>query len=318
MTKKNNHLLPRLVIKRWENNNGLLFDKSTNRSRKIRDWDYSKKYYYSLGKVDDVLENRIANFETYIGNILKELNIAKENFTISSFDACILKLYVILQSCRNENTSPVILSDESGIYQNNNYLFGVPLVSTQEEAVSTTSRICEDFETFVRMKKGDRTIDDKVVINFASDLSMLHLVIVSNPDKSFLVSETTAIIECDIDGNYLYTYVPVSPNKALILAKSKYFNDEETINQTKIRLGTKFGLGIPDEYLSSIIDDYKLINTAKQSGSKLTFDTVELSKTEVQGLNSIIYEDGEKILFCNQEALEQAKASLECRKIKCG
>ena len=141
-------------------------------------------------------------------------------------------------------------------------------------------------------------------------LSFLHLVIVSNPDKSFLVSETTAIIECDIDGNFLYTYVPVSPNKALILAKSKYFNDEETINQTKIRLGT----GIPDEYLSCLIDDYKLINTAKQSGSELTFDIIELSKTEARVLNSIIYEDGDKILFCNQEALEQAKTSLECRK----
>lgn len=57
------------------------------------------------------------------------------------------------------------------------------------------------------------------------------------------------------------------------------------------------------------------MNTAKQSGSKLTFDIVELSKTEAQGLNSIIYEDGDKILFCNQEALEQAKTSLECRKI---
>ena len=117
-----------------------------------------------------------------------------------------------------------------------------------------------------------------------------------------------------MDGNFLYTYVPVSPNKALILAKSKYFNDEETINQTKIRLGA----GIPDEYLSCIIDDYKLMNTTKQFGSKLTFDIVELSKTEVQGLNSIIYEDGDKILFCNQEALEHAKTSLECRKIKCG
>lgn len=314
MTKTNNHLLPRLVIKRWENNNGLLFNKSTNRSRKIRDLDYSKKYYYSLGKVDDALENRIANFESYIGNILKELNIAKENFTISPFDACILKLYVILQSCINENTSPVILSDESGIYKNNNYLFGVPLVSTQEEAVSITSKICDDCETLIRLKKGKIINDKEISFHFNFALSFLHLVIASNLDNAFLVSETTAIIECDIDGNYLYTYVPVSPNKALILAKSKYFNDEETINQTKIRLGSR----IPDEYLSCIIDDFKLMNTAKQSGLKLTFDIIELSKTEAQGLNSIIYEDGDKILFCNQEALEQAKTSLECRKIKCG
>ena len=314
MTKKNNHLLPRLVIKRWENNNALLFNKSTNRSRKIRYLDYSKKYYYSLGKVDDALENRISAFESYIGNILNGLDKAKDSFTLSSFDACILKLYVILQSCRNENTSPVILSDESGIYQNNNYLFGVPLVTTQEEAVSITSKICDDFETLIRLKNGEIKNDKEISFNFNFVLSFLHLVIASNPDKSFLVSETTAIIECDMDGNFLYTYVPVSPNKALILAKSKYFNDEETINQTKIRLGA----GIPDEYLSCIIDDYKLMNTTKQFGSKLTFDIVELSKTEVQGLNSIIYEDGDKILFCNQEALEHAKTSLECRKIKCG
>lgn len=315
MTKKNNHLLPRMVIRRWEKNNGHLFIKPTNRSRKIRYLDYSKKYYYSLGKEDDVLENRIAVFESYIASILKELDEAKENFTLSSFDACILSLYVILQSCRNDNTSPVITSDESGIYQNNNYLFGVPLITTQEEAVEITSKICDDFETLIKIKNGKITIDDKTVLNFGFDLSFLHLVIVSNPKDAFLVSETTAVMECDMDGNYLYTYVPISSKKGLILTKSKYFQDDETIKQTKIRFGHKYGLGIPDEYLSLIIDDHKLINNVEQSGTSLTFKVIELSDEETKSLNSIIYQGGKKILYCNKETLEQAKTPLLGRNV---
>ena len=140
-------------------------------------------------------------------------------------------------------------------------------------------------------------------------------MIVSNSKDSFLVSETTAVMECDMDGNYLYTYVPVSPRKGLILAKSKYFQDDETIKQTKIRFGYKYGLGIPDEYLSLIIDDHKLINNVEQSGTSLTFKVIELSDEETKSLNSIIYQGGKKILYCNKETLEQAKTPLLGRNV---
>ena len=63
MVKKNNHLLPRMVIKRWEEHNGKIYDKETKQIRDVEKLDYSKEYYYSLGKVDDELENRISVFE---------------------------------------------------------------------------------------------------------------------------------------------------------------------------------------------------------------------------------------------------------------
>lgn len=81
--KINNHLLPRMVIKRWEENNGKIFDKEENKIKKVNKYDYSEKYYYSLGKKDDELENRISAFESYIGNILKQLNEAQSSIDVS-------------------------------------------------------------------------------------------------------------------------------------------------------------------------------------------------------------------------------------------
>ena len=63
MTKKNNHLLPRFIINKWKENDGKIFNKKTQVSRSIKYLGYSKEYYYSMGKVDDELENKISIFE---------------------------------------------------------------------------------------------------------------------------------------------------------------------------------------------------------------------------------------------------------------
>lgn len=149
--KKKNHLLPRMIIKRWEEKDGKIFDKENYLSREIDKLDYSEKYYYSLGKEDDVLENRISKFEAYVGNLLKRINISVTQIELTEKEMEMLKLYVLLQSCRTHNTSPVIISDESGIYQKNNYLFGVPLVETQESAVKLTSMICDEFDRIMQL-----------------------------------------------------------------------------------------------------------------------------------------------------------------------
>ena len=165
------------------------FDKEKNKIRKVNKYDYSEKYYYSLGKEDDELENRISTFETYIANILKQLNAAQNSIELTKKDLEILKLYVVLQSCRNNNTSPVIKNDESGIYINNNYLFGVPLVTTQEEAVQVTTLICDEFN---KIKNSNDNFD-----NITSQFCLgLHLFIVTNENSEFIISETTSIIEC--------------------------------------------------------------------------------------------------------------------------
>lgn len=318
MVKKNNHLLPRMVIKRWEEHNGKIYDKETKQIRDVEKLDYSKEYYYSLGKVDDELENRISVFEGYIGQILKQLNEATDKVKLSEKDMEILKLYVCLQSCRNDNTSTYIIEDESGIYQNNNYIFGVPLISTQDEAIKVTSLICDEFEKIKKLdNKSKYNYDYRfMTVNGINSLLGfgLHLVIVNNDKNEFLISETTAVIECTIDGDYLFTYVPVSPKIGLILAKSKYFYTRETIEYTKNRLGMEH-CGFPDTYLSEILEDGKLIFNGIIKDGEVTFDIVRLDMSEIIKLNTVIYEDGQKILFSNEDALNNAKINNLSRKI---
>lgn len=306
--KINNHLLPRMVIKRWEENNGKIFNKKENTIRSANKYDYSKKYYYSLGKEDDELENKISIFESYISTILKQLNEAQNSIELTKKDIEILKLYVVLQSCRNNSTSPVIKNDESGIYINNNYLFGVPLVTTQEEAVQVTTLICDEFNRIKNLKDNS----DNILSQFCFGL---HLVIVSNKNNEFIISETTAVIECTMDGDYLFTYVPISPKLGVILAKSKYYFSEKEIEFTKLRFGNKYGNGTPDPYLSVLLHDSKLIYNGTQVNNKIRLDFIELTKKEIYSLNSIIYEDGNKILFCNESSLEEAKIKNPVREI---
>ncbi|MGM9880993.1 MAG: DUF4238 domain-containing protein [Bacilli bacterium] len=318
-TKKNNHLLPRMVIKRWEEHNGKIFDKETNQIREVEQLDYSKEYYYSLGKVDDELENRISVFEGYIGRILKQLNEATDKVELSEKDMEILKLYACLQSCRNDSTSSYINEDESGIYQNNNYIFGTPVISTQDEAVKLTTLICDEFERIKKLDNNMKYNYNYRFMNFGGINSMmvmgLHLVIVGNDSNEFLVSETTAVVECTLDGDYLFTYVPVSPKIGLILAKSKYFYTKDEIENTKVRLGMKYG-GWPDPYLSEVLDDEKLIFYGKPNSGKVTFKIVKLDITEIVKLNTVIYEDGHKILFSNEDALKNAKIDNDSRKVR--
>lgn len=315
-TKKNNHLLPRMVIKRWKENNGKIYDKEKNKIRNVIESDYSKEYYYSLGKVDDKLENRISFFEAYIANILEKLNKSTDSFEISKKDLEILKLYVVLQSCRNNNTSSYITADESGMYQNNNYLFGVPLINTQEEAVELTSSICSEFE---RIKKGNtdtrvNCVPLKENLNLLSYCYGLHLVIVGNDNDEFLISETTAVIECTMDGDYLFTYVPISPKRGLILAKSKYFYTKKDIEDSKKRLGFKYG-PTPDPYLSVILNDEKLIFNGIPNKDTIILSIVKLDPPEIITLNSVIYQDGQLILFSNEDALNRSKVINPSRKI---
>lgn len=318
ITKKNNHLLPRMVIKRWEEQDGKIYVKKDNKIRKVRPLDYSKKYYYSLGKVDDELENRISVFESYVANLLKQLNDADGKIEITEKDMEILKLYVILQSCRNDNTSPFIKEDESGFYQNNNYIIGVPFISTQEEAVKVTSLICNEFEKIKQLSQNEKYSYDYHVFKAEGINSALcfgqHLVIVSNGKNEFLVSETTAVIECTMDGDYLFTYVPVSPKIGLILAKSRYFYAKETIEKTRIRLGIKYS-GTPDPYLSVVLRDSKLVFNGNVNEGKVTFDIIKLTKNEITSLNSVIYEDGNNILFSNETGLNNAKKCNQARRV---
>lgn len=310
--KKYNHLLPRMIIKRWKECEGKIYNKNTEKTINVSKNNYAKKYYYSLGKKDDKLENRIANFESYVGNLLKKINkIESKCIEFSIKDMEILKLYVVLQSCRNDNTSPVILDDESGFYRNNDYLFGIPLIKTQEEAIEWTSIICDEFDGLKKLTDNEIIDQYKNGFLYKEKLPLntigQHLVIVNNNSNAFIVSEVTSIIECSIDNNYMLTYVPVSPKIGLILANSKYFFNSENIQNEKIKKC--------DEYLSMEIEDEKLVFNGDIFKSAIKINFVKLNEHEINCLNSIIFEDGNKILFSNEDFLNKAKERNKSRHI---
>ena len=48
--KKYNHLLPQMIIKRWKECEGKIYNKNTEKTINVSKNNYAKKYYYSLGK----------------------------------------------------------------------------------------------------------------------------------------------------------------------------------------------------------------------------------------------------------------------------
>ncbi|WIF88301.1 DUF4238 domain-containing protein [Acholeplasma laidlawii] len=336
MTKVNNHLLPRLIIRNWEELKAVLYDKKSNSYIKLTKNDFAEKYYYSLGEKDDKLETRISKFETRIGHILKKIKESNTVVSLSGKEIELLKLFCYLSACRQHNTSAVIKSDQSGIYKNNNYLFGTPLVNNQKDAVDLTDRIIDEFER-IQSLSDDAIFDNWTGVIFPSTNNTylcqgMHLSIIKSSKKSILVSDICAIIECTMDSDYLYTYIPISPEFALLLVKSKYYQNMDQFEYTKRRFGNKYGLGTIDPYISEMFyeDESVLFDSCSIKELNVTIvptvvQVTKYNKAEIvinscndivfKRFNSIMYEDGNKILVCKKEDLNKAKSKLNIRKV---
>jgi len=94
-----------------EKEDGKLYNKENKSDQKVHREDYSKKYYYSLGRVDDFLENRIAVFESVIAPILKRIEESNNSIKLLGKEMELLKLFCVLAACRQENISSLIKSD---------------------------------------------------------------------------------------------------------------------------------------------------------------------------------------------------------------
>lgn len=337
--KKNNHLLPRLIIKNWQDKGGKIYSKNSKIHRKISSLDFSSKYYYSLGLKDDNLENRISKFETRIGYVIKKIKESPKAVLLTGKEIELLKLFCVLSACRQHNTSPVILDDESGMYSNNNYIFGVPLVKTQQEAVGITSEIIDEFERINALPNDSMFDNWSRIINSNTNNSFLalgqHLSIIKSSSNNIMVSDVCAIIECTMDSDYLYTYVPISPCLALLLVKSKYYQTREDFESTKERFGRKYGNGNKDPFISTIFqnDESALFNNSYRRKLLVTnvpsetdvprynfafLSIHECDETLFEMLNSIVYEDGKKIVYCSENDLELSRCRLQDRYISVG
>ena len=332
--KSHNHLYPAFHIRKWVDNGGLIYDKIENQSREVDSQnDFSSVFYYSLGKEDCILEDRIAKFEGRISTIIKKIDKSNDKITLSGKELELLKLYCVLCGSRHEYTCEVIRSDESNYYQSNNYLWGLHRTNNQKDAVKITEMIMDDFDKINVLPndieswiKFDYFDPNYIYSHFTTGL---HVVILRTDENSLCVSDRFCIIENTMDSDFLYSYVPVSPSTALLLVKTKYYFDVQQYFYTLKRLSRKYGAITPDKYLSSIFyvdDNYNYENLLLCSyshvksavhvedtdiiRSKASIVTVKIKKMPIEivrQFNSIFCEDGNKILYCNKNELDVAR-----------
>lgn len=327
MRKENNHYYPLLHIRNWlKQTNYKLFDKNINNNRPyIKKKDFAIKFYYSLRKEDSTLEDNLSKFEQYISKIIDKIKNSKCNINLSLKEIELLKLYCVFAACRQHFTTEVIKLDPTGIYQSNDYIVGTHRILTQEEVVKTCENIYIEFE---RIKQMDDDTLNKALnnspFNSLSDFTYgLHLNIFKNNKNSLCVSDKCTIIENTMDSNHLFVYIPISPNRALMLIKTKYYKDKETYKTYLKFLGELNYATHPDEWISAIFSE------DNASFESLLFPTYKIEKNNwmlkiqalpnniVEKFNSIFYEDGDLFLYVNDKDLEHAKThQLNCREIE--
>lgn len=337
--KINNHFFPYFHIKKWENIDAKLYNKSTDKIRKINRLDFSKKRYYEIDGTDE-LENRISKFENYISVILKKIDSAENQIDLTGKELYLLKLYCAFCSYRHQFTSEVIVEDDFGMYHSNNYLWGVYRHTEINDVLNATKNIIEVFEKIIKDSQFDhleeftRVLPSEKMIKIGHPTLAfygLHLVILRNSDNWFCVSNRCAIIENTLDSDYLYTYVPISPKSALLLVKTKYFLDKETYDYSRARLSYKNGGYKPDPYLSVIFGScgtnnvegklfcsyykpYVISNVhvglnylPNRDYSNVKLIIHEIENQIVDNFNAIFYQDGIKFIFSKDLILERAK-----------
>ena len=327
MEKENNHYYPLLHVRNWlEQTEYKLFDKNINDTRTYKKQkDFAIKFYYSLGKEDSTLEDNLSKFEQYIAKIIDKIKNLKCNINLSLKEIELLKLYCVFAACRQHFTTEVIKLDPTGIYQSNDYIIGTHRILTQEEVVKTCENIYAEFERITHMDED--IITKKLENNPFNSLSNftygLHLNIFKKNNNSLCVSNICAIIENTMDSNHLFVYIPISPNRALMLIKTKYYKDKETYKKYLKGLSEINYAIFPDEWISVIFSEDNanfenlLFPTYKIEKNNWMLKIQTLPNNIVKKFNSIFYEDGILFLYVNEKDLEHAKIhQLNCREIE--
>lgn len=337
----NSHFIPNFHLKKWMHIGASIFDKAKEKSIRLTNASsiryFSQKFYYSHEN-DDTLEKRLAKFEAFISHLIIKIDGAENAVTLTGKELYLLKLYCYLCACRQDNTTEVIKSDESGIYQSNHYLWGIPQIHGKDNIIQFTESIVAEFERVINDKAFVSLEDFSPIINMTIfdnhirlNLKKLHLCIFRNDDSNIALSDVFAVIENTIDSDHLYTYIPVSPKTALFLVKTKYYITAERIFESRNRLAQNNG-AYADPYLSVIFEheelklvcSYYLVRSAvhvketylpKTDFSNVTIQIRNLSNVIVDKLNSIMYEDCHYFVYKNTEQLEKSKISVPDRVI---
>jgi len=134
-----------------------LYDKKTKKDRNFNPGNNFQlhKFYYFDGTPQ--IEKRLGKIENYMSQILKKISdsINENSIELSKYEISFIQLFLFLQASRQLNTTEVIKSDESGIYQSNNFLFGVRNLKDKEEMKYSMSSLINALESFIEEKTSE-------------------------------------------------------------------------------------------------------------------------------------------------------------------
>lgn len=344
MPYEKNHIFPQFQLKKWGSSGGKLLVKK-NRVRPINlSKDFQIRKYYWI-KDSPELEKRFSHFECYISNVITKIENSETNaVSLTSKELYLLKLYCKFAAERQEETTKIILSDEFGLYRDNDYKFGTFIMKSREEVLLTTTKIIERFEAVKN--------DKQFIYNESNDYDKqvdicdgIHLVIFRNKERHICVGDVCGIIENTSDNDHLYFYYPVSPSLALLLVNSEYYETQESLELARKYLPRKFHvivningilplISLPttleekialskmnfpevvdDPYLSYVLDDdfeSNLCNSyygqsVVESTDVYTISIIDVPNLIVAYFNNIFYLDSEKFIFIDDSDLKIAR-----------
>jgi len=131
-----------------------LYDKKIKQDREFNPANNFQlhKFYYFDGTPQ--IEKRLSKIENYMSQILKKISdsITTNSIELSEYEISFIQLFLFLQASRQLNTTEVIKSDESGIYQSNNFLFGVYNLKDKEQMKYSMSSLISALESLIKEK----------------------------------------------------------------------------------------------------------------------------------------------------------------------
>lgn len=325
-----NHYFPKYNLKYWKEIGSKLYDKKIKEDREFNPANnfYLYKFYYFNGTAE--IEQRLGKIESYMSQILRKISdsISTASIELSEYEISFIQLFLFLQASRQLNTTEVIKIDESGMYKNNNYLFGIHNLKSNEQMEGNMYSLISALESFIK----EETSED---LNFWLHIQAhsTHLIIAKNNDSHICQSDVCCIIENDMDSNHMYTYFPQTPNIAFFLVKTKYFyrewhrikylnrNNDQVISailgDLEIGLFCQYKKEGFSEQSASYFFPSEPINFSKLRKKQIKLNFFELSNNIVDQYNKILFDDGQ--IFVHSQKVEYV-SHLEsmtdpCRKI---
>ncbi len=228
------HQYPNFLIKNWKAKPWSKIEQRRVKYNKQR--HMGQKNYYPLE-----LEKKLSIVEQQISIIFKKIDEFKGGqFEFTHVEWFKIILYCKIQAIRLENIVHYINQPDEFFPGNNNFLFGVFTTDNKKEALSLTNVYCDEF---LKSNKGIDEFQESVV-------SALGIVIWKNNFKSFVATENALFKEVDIDGNFLFIYLPISPQTAVVISKNSYFSSVDNLEYTKRRNGdSRVAMSIKDDFL---------------------------------------------------------------------